>query len=147
VSQEPQVTPQQPKVECPNGQGLASSANKKQLSPTVTVIILVVIAVVIFILPTNKSTKTKASPPAITAVTAPVTPVVPAPIAASKDMKLLTPAQEDLQYQALVQQVVSMQQDMTTLTLKIQTLQEMLTLLQQNEHAKADLDAATKKAK
>jgi hypothetical protein len=147
MSQEPQATPQQPKVERPNGQRPAPSANKKQLSPTTTVIILAVIATVIFILPTNKSTKTEAAPPVVTAITAPAAAVETPAVSVSGEVGILTPAQEDLEYQALVQQVVSMQQDMAALAQKIQTLQEMLTLLQQNEHAKADLDAAAKKTK
>jgi len=140
MSHETPVNPQ-PKIERPNGQRPAAAAKKSlQLSPTTTVIILMVIAAVIFFLPTNK-----ASTPAPVAAVEPAAPVAAEP--APGTFKILTPAQEDLQYQSLVQQVISIQQELSTVSQKLQTLQEMMVLLQQNEHAKSLLNAEDSAAK
>lgn len=145
MSQETPLTPQQPRIERPNGHRPVAAPKKSlQLSPTMTVIILAIIATVIFILPSNGGKKAEVAAPV--AVAAPAAPVEAQPVATAPiELKALTPEQENLQYQALAQQVASLQQDLATLTQKLQTLQEMLTLLQQNEHAKAD--AISKPAK
>ena len=142
MSQEIPPVPPLSKIERPNGHRPAAAPKKSlQLSPTTTVIILIVIAAVIFFLPTQKSTvKETAAPAVVEAQTLTESaPIAPAP------QKLLTPAQEDLQYQSLVQQVASMQQDVASLTQKLQTLQEMMLLLQENEHAKALIDSESAK--